>query len=455
MNLTLLAHFRGASLSARVLRSSMLTVGSFGYAQAMRLGTNLILTRLLFPEAFGMMSLVGVVLMGLAQFSDVGTTPAILSSKRGDDPSFLDTAWTIQALRGIALWLVACLLAWPVSIAYGEPMLAQLLPVAALTLVISGFRPTRMDTANRHLMLGRVTVLEIVTQSLGAITAVLLAWITGSVWALVLSGVLGSVLEVALNSLYLPGHRNSFRWEKAAARELVSFGKWVFLATVCGFLFTQADKLLIGKYLPLDLFGVYSIGYFLAAFPMMLGGMVTRKVLIPIYREAPPSKSRAHFLKIRRMRFGVTSALLMLVGTFAALGVWLVHVLYDPRYAMAGAVTVLVACAQMPQIIVLTYDQAALAAGDSKRFFILAAARAALMVGGLLVGLSTAGLLGGIVGFGCAYLAAYPVVVWLARRMGAWDPLHDAVFAVMALLIASVAIWLNGDAIAAIPGAGG
>ncbi len=153
MNLTLLAHFRGASLSARVLRSSMLTVGSFGYAQAMRLGTNLILTRLLFPEAFGMMSLVGVVLMGLAQFSDVGTTPAILSSKRGDDPSFLDTAWTIQALRGIALWLVACLLAWPVSIAYGEPMLAQLLPVAALTLVISGFRPTRMDTANRHLML--------------------------------------------------------------------------------------------------------------------------------------------------------------------------------------------------------------------------------------------------------------------------------------------------------------
>ncbi len=235
-----------------------------------------------------------------------------------------------------------------------------------------------------------MTVLEIVTQSLGAITAVLLAWITGSVWALVLSGVLGSVLEVALNSLYLPGHRNSFRWEKAAARELVSFGKWVFLATVCGFLFTQADKLLIGKYLPLDLFGVYSIGYFLAAFPMMLGGMVTRKVLIPIYREAPPSKSRSHFLKIRRMRFGVTSALLMLVGTFAALGVWLVHVLYDPRYAMAGAVTVLVACAQMPQIIVLTYDQAALAAGDSKRFFILAAARAALMVGGLLVGLSTA-----------------------------------------------------------------
>ena len=103
----------GSSLMARALRSSMLTVGGFGAAQVMRLASNLILTRLLFPEAFGLMALVSVFMMGLQQFSDVGVTPAILQSRRGDERDFLNTAWTIQAVRGAGLWLLACALAWP------------------------------------------------------------------------------------------------------------------------------------------------------------------------------------------------------------------------------------------------------------------------------------------------------------------------------------------------------
>ncbi|WP_425097876.1 oligosaccharide flippase family protein [Tropicibacter sp. S64] len=447
-----LGRLRGEGLSARIMRSSLLTVGGFGVAQVIRLASNLILTRLLFPEAFGLMALVMVFLMGLGQFSDVGVTPAILQSKRGDDRDFLDTAWTIQVMRGFGLWLVACAAAFPMAWVYGEPQLTHLLPVAALTLLISGFKPTRMDTANRHLMLGRVTVIDMGVQVIGVVVAVTLAWLTGSVWALVISGVVGGIAEVVVNSRFLPGARNRFRWEKPAAEELINFGKWVFLATIAGFLFSQADKILIGKYLELDTFGVYNIGYFLAAFPMLLGGMVTRKILIPIYREAPPTASPENFAKLRKMRFAVTAMLMGMVAVFAALGVWLVGVMYDPRYALAGPVVVLLACAQMPMLIVMTYDQAALAAGDSKRFFVLAAARAALMIACLIVGLEVDGLLGAIIGQGVAFVLAYPVVVWLARRMGAWDGLHDAIFAGVAVALTSGALWLNWPAIVTLAG---
>ena len=119
--------------------------------------------------------------------------------------------------------------------------------------------------------------------------------------------------------------------------------------------------------------------------------MVTRKVLIPIYRERPPSESAENFNKLRKMRFLLTAALLLLVGGFAGLGDWLVALMYDPRYALAGAIVVLIGCIQIPQIIVLTYDQAALAAGDSKRFFLLAAARAVLMIAFLVLGFETGG----------------------------------------------------------------
>jgi O-antigen/teichoic acid export membrane protein len=434
---------KGSSLTARAARSALFTVGGFGASQAIRLASNLILTRLLFPEAFGLMALVMVVLMGLTQFSDVGIGPSILQSKRGDDPEFLNTAWTIQIFRGAGLWLAACALAWPFAWVYGAPELARLLPVAALTLLIAGFNPTRLQSAQRHLQLGRITALDLVAQLVSITSLVLLAWWLHSVWALVLGNVISQAATLLLYDAFLPGARNRPQWEARAARELIQFGKWVFLATVCGFLYAQGDKMLIGKYLELGPFGIYNIGFFLASFPMLLGGMVTQKILIPIYRERPPRESAQNYRQLRKMRFALTGALMALLVTFSAAGVWLVELLYDPRYHAAGAVVVLLALMQIPHIIVLSYDQAALAAGDSRRFFLLTLAKAGLMIAGLTIGLETAGLIGALIGQGAAMLAVYPVAVWLARRMGAWDPLHDAVFALTGLALGALSLWLN------------
>lgn len=442
--------FRGTSLGARVLRSSALTMGGFAFSQFLRLLSNLVLTRLLFPEAFGLMALVSVFMQGLAMFSDVGVAPAIMQSKRGDDRDFLDTAWTIQVARGVCLFAAACALAWPLSLIYDAPRLAQLLPAAAVTLLIAGFNPTRMDTANRHLMLGRVTALELVSQVIALAVAIGLAWATRSVWALVVSGIVGQLATLVLFTLHLPGAHNRFRWEKAAADELIGFGKWIFLSTICGFLYLQGDKIVLGNWLPLDRFGIYNIGYFLASFPLLLGGMVTRKVLIPIYRETPPAESRANFLKLRKMRVVVTALLLGLLAVAGALGVWAVELLYDPRYHSAGAVVVLLAVMQIPQVVGLTYDQAALAAGDSRRFFVLSLARALLTVAGLLIGLQVAGLIGALLGLGAAFLLVYPVVTWLARRSGAWDAAHDAAAFAAGAAVGAFVLWLNWSDIVAL-----
>jgi len=440
----------GNSLTQRVIRSSAITVMGFGFSQAMRLATNLILTRLLFPEAFGMMALVSVFLTGMAMFSDVGVGPAIMQSKRGDDDDFLNTAWTIQILRGTGLWLVACAMSWPMAQFYGEPLLAYILPAAALTLLINGFLPTRVETANRHLLAGRVTLVDMATQAVGVIIAVALAYALRSVWALVISGILSAAIHVMLINLFLPGNRNHIRWEKSAAAELIHFGKWIFLSTIAGFLIHQSDKIILGKFLPLDQFGVYNIGFFLASFPMLLGGVVTRRVLIPIYRDSPPAQSRDNFLRLRRMRFAASFALILLLAAMAFAGVWLVGLMYDSRYLAAGAVVVLIACAQMPMAIVLTYDQAALAAGNSRRFFVLAALRALFMFAGLLIGLHVAGLLGALVAQGLAMIAVYPVVVWLARGLGVWDLLHDALFSALALALGALTLWLNWASVLAL-----
>src|SRR6056297_894581 len=114
--------FSGNALRARAIRSTALTVFKFGGANFLRLGSNLILTRILFPEAFGLMALVAVFLTGLKMFSDFGLNASIIRSARGDDPIFLQTAWTVQILRGIMLWLISVMLAGPVAAFYEEPL---------------------------------------------------------------------------------------------------------------------------------------------------------------------------------------------------------------------------------------------------------------------------------------------------------------------------------------------
>ncbi|WP_333683484.1 oligosaccharide flippase family protein [Pontibaca methylaminivorans] len=437
--------FRGDGLMARGLRSaSFLTLG-FGLSQIIRLGSNLILTRLLFPEAFGLMALITVVTVGLTMFSDVGTSPAIAQSKRGDDPDFLNTAWTIQVIRGFALWSFTAALAIPAAKFYNSPELALYLPLSGLTLILYGFEPTKVDTAQRHLIMGRLTLVDLLSQVIGVIILIILAWIMKSVLALVIGGLFSTVARLILANWMLPGIRNRFRWEPEAAAELIRFGKWVFLSTACSFISNQGDRAILGRFMSLDALGLYNIGYFLASFPLLLGHSIVFRLLIPVYRDLAGRVDSGVHRKLRRMRFALTAGLVLMLGAMAMLGPWIVGVLYDDRYLMAAPIVTLLACSQFPAVIGLSYEQAALAAGDSRSYFALAATRAVLQVSLLLGGTISYGVTGAIVGLGLAHLLSHPTLIWLARRHRVWDPLHDVVYFAIAAAVTAMALSLHAD----------
>jgi O-antigen/teichoic acid export membrane protein len=433
----------GQSLTARVARSASWLIIGYGGSQALRLASNLILTRILFPEAFGLMALVQVVLIGLTLFSDVGISPSIAQSKRGDDPVFLDTAWTIQVVRGFCLWAMTGVLAWPAAQFYGAPELLWFLPIAGVSLAISGFNPTRIETANRHLLVGRLTVLDLAAQVLGLTAMILLALATQSVVALVIGGVLQTSAKLALTHFGLPGHRNRFCWDKQAADELIRFGRWIFLSTAFWFLTSQGDRAILGKFVTLDVLGIYNIGYFLASFPMLLGHTLNHRLMIPVYRDKPAAASADNRRRQQLLRGGLTAGSLGLLLVMAYAGPWLAGFLYDDRYAAAGALVVMTSLALAPAVITMTYDQAALAAGDSRGFFLFSATRAVLQTLMFLAGVAGFGLPGGIAALCLSMLASYPVLIWLARKHGVWDARHDAGFGLVWLLAGAGALYLH------------
>src|SRR5207253_738359 len=86
----------------------------------LRLVSNMLLTRLLFPSAFALMGLAQIFISGLQMLTDVGVQVGVIQSRHGNDPKFLNTAWTVQVVRGLVLCLIAGALGWPIALLYKE-----------------------------------------------------------------------------------------------------------------------------------------------------------------------------------------------------------------------------------------------------------------------------------------------------------------------------------------------
>ena len=87
------------------------------------------------------MTIVNIVLMGLTVLSDVGILQAIVQNERGEDAEFLDTAWTLQIVRGGGLRLVAWAVAYPISLFYEQPLLSPLVLAAGIQLLVAPLEP--------------------------------------------------------------------------------------------------------------------------------------------------------------------------------------------------------------------------------------------------------------------------------------------------------------------------
>lgn len=436
------------SFAQRVMRGAAFTSGGFVLSQGMRFASNLVLARLLFPEAFGLMALMAMVLTGLTMLSDTGVPQSIMQNKRGDDPDFLNTAWTLNLMRGVFLWLVACALAWPAAWLYEAPELLWILPLGGLSLVMLGAAPTRVFSAQRHLQLGRIMGIELGSQLAGIAAMVTLALIYQTYWALVAGVLFTGLVKLVMEWTLLSGPRNHLRWEKAAGRELLRFGGWIMLSSAFGFVLLQGDRAILGVFLTVEKLGIYNIAYFLAFFPVLMAHTMMSKLLIPSYREMFAGGDGEHDRKIRRMRMGLTGAVMVLLTIMALIGPALIDLLYDVRYAEAGPIIVMISCAQMLSLIMLTYDQAALARGDSRRFFWVIAFRATVQTCCFLAGAALAGLPGALLGQAVAAVLVYPAVAALANHTGVWDKRHDALFAALALLPIAAALNLHWDKIA-------
>lgn len=404
-----------SSLKQRVLHGTAWILAGYGASQILRFGGNLILTRLLYPELFGLMALVNTFLIGLALLSDVGIRVSIIQNRRGSETGFVNTAWTVQAGRGIALWLVSFVLAAPFAEFYGEPQLRWIIPVAALGVLVAGFNATSLFTLQRELRVGIVTRIELVSQASGLLVMIVGSALAPGVWALVVGGLASALVKLAASHLVRAGVRNRFAWDPTAAADIWAFGKWIFLTSAVAFFAEQSDRLILGKVVPLEILGVYGIALTFAELPRQITLAVSSNVLFPAFSSLRELSRPALRVKISRHRMRVLSLLACGLAVLAELGDVLVRFFYDARYWQATWMLPLLALGLWPRLLCNTIEPALFAIGKPQYTTAAQVGRVLWTISAVLWGFMWFGIAGAIVA-----IALNDLVYYGAIQFGLW-----------------------------------
>lgn len=400
-------------------------------SQVLRLGSNLIMTRLLVPEMFGTMALANVLLVGLGLLSDLGLRQNIVQSKRGHDPVFLNTIWTLQILRGGLIWAAAIGMAlalylfgradWlPVSSVYAEPLLPYIIAILSINALINGFESTKLAMASRNLALGKLTLIDLLSQA--ASLAFMVAWVLvdRSIWAMVAGSLLNSLLRVLLGNLFLPGEGNRLHWDQATFHEILSFGKWIFATSILGFLAANGDRLILGGLIDAKTLGMYSIAFFMVSalkdvFAKIIGN-VAFPALSEVARERPAMLKQTYY----KFRGPLDIVTLLAAGILFSAGHLLVDALYDHRYAAAGHMLEIL-CIALFEVRYSVAGQCFVALGKPKLLIPIIGIQVIALYGLMPIAFSWHGLDGALWIAGGSVLFTLPMTFYLKIKFGLFD----------------------------------
>lgn len=407
-------------LESKAMNATFWTVMDYGCSMALRVVNSLVLTRLLMPESFGLMTLVTTLIVGISLISDIGLGPNVIQSPRGDEPALLNTVWTLQVLRGVGIFIVSLILAWPMSMIYHEPRLMALLPALGINVVISSFNSTNLLSMSRHMGVRRVFLLDITTQLFALLITAGCAWVYPSVWALVIGSILSTVYRLSF-SFYrrlIPGIRNTFCWDRESLHGLIHFGKWILLSTAFYFFASQADRLILGRLISFSMLGVYGIAYSVSDIPRAIINAFAQKVGYPFIARMvhlPIVEFRKVFLRYRLRALLAGAVMLCLM---VHLGGFLIIKMYDQRYHAASWMVPVLALGLWHTLMYATTMPALFSLGKSRYSAIGNAAYSIAVVSAIPIAFHFFGMFGAVVAVAAGDLPLYFVTVAGASREG-------------------------------------
>jgi O-antigen/teichoic acid export membrane protein len=313
-----------------------------------RLGTTVVLARLLSPHDYGLAAIV----LTTKDFATIftlrsGIGAKLIQAKEKDLEAITNTSYWLNWVLCLALFTFQCCIAFPIAFFYKDNQIILPICVAAIEYLLLPTYAIQMALINRENRF-QVTALASTLQSFFANAAAIPLAIFGmGMWAMVLPGLLSIPIWIIIaykSHTWRPTKAFTlYRW-----KEIVDFGKNVLGSEILDKFRSNVDYLLVGKFLGVDALGLYFFA-FNAGLGISLN--VINVLCWPLFSHL--CSARVNLQQLKKTYFSslktIASVIIPLVVLQSSLAAFYVPIVFGQKWIAGIPILILICLSALPR----------------------------------------------------------------------------------------------------------
>jgi O-antigen/teichoic acid export membrane protein len=400
------------TIGRRTAHGAVVTTFAQAIGLVLRLGSMIVLARLLLPHDFGLVGMVTAFTGFLGLLRDGGLSMAAVQRSTITDAQTSTLFWINLAVGGILAAL--CCLAGPLLVRfYEEPRLFGIAAVIGLGFVFNGAAIQHRALLQRALRFRALAAIEVVSLVLSVVLAVAAAAAGAGYWAIVLMTIgppAGTAAGAWLITRWVPGPPR----RGTGVDSMIWYGGAVTLNTIIMYIAYNTDKVLLGRFWGAEALGIYGRAYQLINIPNENLNSSVGLVAFPALSrmQHDPARLRDYFLKgyglFQSIVIPLTAACLLFADD-------IVRVFLGPKWTEAASIFRLLAPTVLVFALINPLAWVIFAAGQTTKSLKMALAIVPVLIVGYGLGLR-GGPQGVASGFSIAMVViVIPIMIWAIR----------------------------------------
>lgn len=311
---------------------------TYGVTAVIRLGSSLVLTRLLSPEAYGVFGILFSFLFMIELMSDVGTVGLLVRHPRGGEVKFIHTVWTVRLIRCAVNFCLVFFGAPLIAHIYQQPVLTSAFRTLSVWFLLMGAESMSFVLAQRDQKARIGNYAEMASSAVMTVFVIAVASVLKNHFALIYGAMLQRALLMVASHFFYRKVGVGIAFDREALVDQFKFARFVLPSSFLTIVLSQYDKIVLLKLFNLTLLGVYGIA------GNMLGpisGVILHNARVVLYARCAEyfrtnratAGARYYGENLRLLTVGV-----ILPAAVAGFSQSIVAILYDARYAMVGPI---------------------------------------------------------------------------------------------------------------------
>lgn len=222
-----------------------------------RLVTAIVLARTMDPALFGLAALVLTINELIRVFNRNGIGAKIIECTDNELDAITNTAYRLNWLFCGTLFILQCLIAYPLANFYKQPELIPMLQMLSLTYLLMPFAMVQAALVQRQQRFKQAALIDGGQVAIDNVITAILAVLGFGAWAIVLPKFLTSPIWVL-------GYRRAFKWAPTGkfnrfelAADVLKFGRYYLSIEVLKTARLNLDNMIIARFLGIEALGIY------------------------------------------------------------------------------------------------------------------------------------------------------------------------------------------------------